>query len=155
MRLQTLIVAATASALLCLATPSAEAGEVSTSFPFEIDKWYELEVTDGPVTLHRIRVKEDTGGITKARIFRPGRDNPYSTTVVIELEYSNDSSRDWDAKITAHWADAEGTPIDGYVGTESLDEEERLEATTMTLATLKYGIEKAKTFDVEIRFEPD
>jgi len=144
---------------LCLALtpfllPPAHAGEVSRTFSFEVGKWYELGATDGPVTLHRIRVKEDTG-FTKTNIFRPGKANPYATTVVIELEYSNSSSRDWEADIVAHWVDSQGRPIDGYDGEEGLGEDENHEGATMTISTLKYGLEMAKKLVVEIEFNPD
>jgi hypothetical protein len=146
----------TVFALVALAGPAVvQAGEVDTSFPFELDRWYDLDVTDGPVTLHRIRVVEKTTGITKSSIFRAGGSSPYATTAVIELEYSNESSRDWEAKVLAHWVDDQGREIDGYDGEETLGEDERNEDTTMTISTIKYGLEMARQFEVKISFEED
>ena len=134
---------------------TAEAGELSRTFPFELGTWYELDVTDGPVTLHRIRVRRREGPVTKARLFR-GVDTPYAETVVIELEYTNDTEdQEWEADILAHWVDSEGRPIDGYDDTESLNEDEGREIATMTIATLKYGIQVAKEFVVAIDFYED
>lgn len=140
--------------LSALAAAPARAGEVDKSFRFEMDHWYDLEVTDGPVTLHRIRVKEDTG-VTKSKIFRMGSKSDYSTTVVIELEYSNESSKDWEAHIEAYWVDGQGREIDGYKGTEGLGEDKKEDDTTMTFATLRYGLERAEKLIVKIEFEKD
>lgn len=142
-------------ATLGLATERpAAAGEVEKTVPFELDKWYDLEVTDGPVTLHRVRVKHDSRAVTKSKLFR-GVDSPYSDTVVIELEYSNDSDKDWEADCLIQWLDAKGNVIDGYDDEEGLGEDERHETTTMTIATLKYGLEMAKDLYIKVRFDRD
>lgn len=146
----------TCAALAVFLLPAgAQAGEVDRTFPFELDRWYDLEATDGPVTLHRIRLKEETGTFTKSSIFRAGGSSPYATTIVIELEYTNDSSRDWEAKVLAQWVDGEGRAIDGFDGDETLGEDERHEDTTMTISTIKYGLEVAREFEVKISFEED
>lgn len=155
-RIVRLFALAAVVALVALLAPSgAQAGEVDRSFPFELDRWFDLDVTDGPVTLHRIRVVEKTSGITKSSILRVGGSSPFATTVVIELEYSNDSPRDWEAKVLAQWVDGQGRAIDGYDGDETLGEDERNEDTTMTISTIKYGLEVAREFEVKISFEED
>ncbi|MCB1055019.1 MAG: hypothetical protein KDD11_05850 [Acidobacteria bacterium] len=139
--------------VLGMARPVA-AGEVEKTFPFELDTWYDLGVTDGPVTLHRVRVKHDTRGLTKSKLFR-GPDSPYSDTVVIELEYTNTSDKDWEAACLIHWLDAKGNVIDGYDDDEGLGEDEKKETATMTIATLKYGLEMAKKLYVKVAFHED
>ncbi|MDY7092311.1 MAG: hypothetical protein SX243_04980 [Acidobacteriota bacterium] len=143
-------------ALLSALIPAAiaDAGEIEKTFPFELDRWYDLEVEDGPVTLHRIRVKHDDRKIRKSNIFRGG-DTPYADTVVIELDYTNESDNDWEAKVLVHWRDSKKRPIDGYDDEEGLSEDERHETATMTIATLKYGLEVARDLYVNIEFYRD
>lgn len=43
------------------------AGSVSQRIPFELNEWIELETTDGPGTLHRIRIEKIRGyGLDRA-----------------------------------------------------------------------------------------
>jgi hypothetical protein len=141
------------SLILASAVPAA-AGSVSKSVPFQLDEWIELEAEDGPVTLHRIRVREVKGGFTKSKLFRPGNDQ-YLETIQIELEYTNTASRDWEADLDVTWLDSAGKVIDGYHDDESLNENERHEGTTVTLSTLRYGLDHAKKLEIAIEFRPD
>ncbi|MCB1044455.1 MAG: hypothetical protein KDC35_16045 [Acidobacteria bacterium] len=134
---------------------TAMAGEVSKNVNFQLDKWIELEVTDGPVTLHRIRIEKiSAGGLTKSKLFRPGNSENLQE-IQIQLEFSNDSSRDWEAHIDLGWYDGAGKLIDGYRDKENLDESENHDLATVTLSTLKYGIEAAKKLKFTIKFERD
>ncbi len=133
--------------LLATAIPAA-ADKIDRTFDFELGKWYELEVTDGPVTIHRVRVVETARNV-KSRIIRPH--NPdFTKTVVIEVEYTNDSTRDIDMNTYVVWKDARGNVIDGYDDEEELDDEERHDITTMTQSTLIYGLEQAKSLEVRL-----
>lgn len=138
---------------LALGTAAAWAGEVERKVSFALDKWIDLKVTDGPVTLHRLRLA-DLGKGPKSSVFRPGHEE-YLQDVRIELEYSNESSRDWEAKISIVWKDADGRVIDGYHDTEELQDERRYEVATVTLSTLKYGLDRARRLEFSIRFYPD
>ncbi len=109
--------------------------------------------TDGPVTLHRIRLVRE-GGITKSSFMRPGN-SQYLADVQIQLEYTNDSTNDWEAKFDLEWLDSAGVAIDGYRGQEGLDSEKRHDEQTVTLSTLKYGIDRAKKLRIRIDFQPD
>lgn len=149
-----LAIAAVLSLIVLGAAHPAAAGEIEKTFPFELDKWYQLDVTDGPVTLHRVRVKHDSRAVTKSKLFR-GVDSPYSDTVVIELEYTNSSDSDWEADCLIQWLDAKGNVIDGYDDDEGLGEDEKHETATMTIATLKYGLEMAKDLYVKVSFDRD
>jgi len=141
-----------AAALVLFATAPVFAGEVEKKADFELDRWIELESTDGPVTLHRFRIVRATG--TKSRILRPGN-SEYLEDVQLQLEFSNDASRDWEARLDVVWSDASGNPIDGYHDTENLDNDSRHDQQTVTLSTLRYGLERAKKLSVRIRFDPD
>lgn len=138
---------------LVLAGVPAGAGEVEKKLPFALDKWIDLKVTDGPVTLHRVRVAS-LGRSPKSMAFRPGN-TEYLQDVRIELEYSNESSRDWEARISLVWKDEQGRVIDGYNDSEQLHDEKRYDVATVTLSTLRYGIEKARRLELTIRFYPE
>ena len=57
-RFQALVAAALASSLFAT---GALAGEVEKNVDFELDRWIELESTDGPLTLHRFRIVRASG----------------------------------------------------------------------------------------------
>ena len=141
------------AALALLASPAALAGSFAKTVPFELGKWIDVDVTDGPVTLHRIRLVEQTGQITKSKIFRP-TGSEYLRTVQIQLDYSNSATKDWQSFIQYEWFDAENTLIDGYKDSEDLSDREVHDLATVTLSTLKYGIDKAKTVRIKIDFGP-
>ena len=141
-----------ATGLACAALPLA-AGEVEKNVNFALEEWIELNATDGPVTLHRIRIAKQSG-ITKSKFLRPGN-SEYLQDVQIQLEFSNDTSRDWEARMEVEWLDGAGQPIDGYNDSETLGEDSRRDEQTVTLSTLKYGLDKAKKLRIAIRFEPD
>jgi len=150
---QPLIVAMLAGAALSLALPAQAAQNVSKQVEFALGSWIDLNVTEGPVTLHRIRLVEQSGPITKSQLFRPVG-SEYLKTVQIQLEYSNSSTKDWDAYLTFEWLDAEGEVIDGYRDSESLDDREVHDLATVTLSTLRYGLAKAKTIRLTISVTP-
>ena len=146
-----------ASTLLILAAATfaalpAHAAEVEKTVPFAFDQWTALDSTDGPVTLHRIRIIRQKGGFTKSAFLRPGNDE-YLETVQIQLEYSNSGKDDWKAKLDIAWLDDHGTIIDGYNDADSLDDDESHTNDTVTLSTLKYGIAQAKKLHIKIRFD--
>ena len=130
------------------------AGEINKSVPFVLDEWIKLEISDGPVTIHRFRIEKKKGGITKSKLMRPGNAE-FLETIQIQIEYSNKSSRDWEADMDITWIDANGKTIDGYRDDEDLDDEEQYDQATVMLSTLKYGLERAKTLKIHISFEPE
>lgn len=139
--------------LLLAFAMSPAASAVEKSAPFELDKWIELKTTEGPVTLHRIRLASQ-GGITKSKLMRPGNAE-YLSDVQIQLEFTNEATDDWKARIHYRWLDADGKVIDGFNGGEQLDSGSKFEQQTITLSTLRYGLEKAKKVEIEITLERD
>lgn len=142
-----------ASAVSALLPVSAFAGTAEKTVTLKVGEWVDLAATDGPVTLHRIRLVRE-GGLTKSTFMRPGN-SQYLADVQIQLEYTNDSTNDWEAKFDVEWLDADGQAIDGYRGQEGLDSEQRHDEQTVTLSTLKYGLDKAKKLKIRIDFNPD
>ena len=137
---------------LALHTPAA-AGTVSKKVKFELGKWYDLGVTDGPATLHRIRI-DKAGGSVKSIVTRPGNAE-YLEDIRIELEFSNASTHDWQVAMRVHLLDDDGTVIDGYDDSEGLDEKSYNDLATVTLSTLRYGLDRAKTLSIDLTFGPD
>jgi hypothetical protein len=129
------------------------AGTVEKDVAFKLDQWIELASTDGPVTLHRVRLVRQ-GGVTKSSFMRPGN-SKYLDDIQIQLEFTNDSSNDWEARMSIEWLDGEGRPIDGYQGEEGLDSEQRHDQQTVTLSTLKYGLDRARKLKISIDTNPD
>ncbi|MFN7941953.1 MAG: hypothetical protein U0X73_10145 [Thermoanaerobaculia bacterium] len=141
------------AAMLAMGALPAHAGEASKSVAFELDKWVDLGAKEGPVTLHRIRLARE-GGLTKSKFMRPGN-SEYLQDVQIQLEFSNEASADWKAKLHVTWEDADGTTIDGYNDSEGLDSDSKYDQVKVTLSTLRYGLERAKKLKIAIEFYPD
>ena len=129
------------------------AAETLKSYDFVVDEWQEIGATDGPVTLHRVRIDRLEGRLTKSTLARPYNQG-YLETVRFQLDYSNGSSAKWRARITVRWLDEEGRVIDGFSANETLDKKSARKITQASVSTLKYGLERARTLEVEVRFEP-
>lgn len=139
--------------ILVFLTPWLVAGDIEKCVEFELGEWIVLDSNDGPVTLHRIRVVKQSG-ITKSKVFRPGNAE-HLETIQIQLEFSNEATRDWEAHLDLEWVDAQGVTIDGYDDDENLDSNENHDMVTVTLSTLKYGLDRAEKFKIRIRTYPD
>jgi len=139
---------------LALAAPALAQTSVDKTVPFELDKWYELGVKDGPVTLHRIRLARQAGGGLKARVTRAA-DEEYTVPIKVELEYSNASSSDWKAAFRISWVDDDGQVIDGYNGSSQLDDKKDFDRVGGTVTTLKYGLARARPLRLVMSVRPD
>jgi len=102
-----------------LAVPASAQTSVDRTVPFELEKWFELNVKEGPITLHRIRLERVGAGL-KARV--TGGEDEYRVAVKVELEYSNAASSDWRGVFRISWVDESGETIDGYNGSHELEE---------------------------------
>jgi hypothetical protein len=139
--------------LLSTLGAAANAAEFVETYEFAVDEWRPIEESDGPVTLHRIRVDRKEDRLTKSALVRP-YNQEYLEPVRIQLEYSNESSRKWRARIGVRWLDEDGTVIDGFSANETLQKKSAKKIVQASVSTLKYGISRARTLEVEIRFEP-
>ena len=129
------------------------AAEVKKTYDFALDEWQEIGETDGAVTLHRIRIDRKEGRLTKSAIARPYNQS-YLEPVRFQLEYSNGSSEKWKARVTVRWLDEDGQIIDGFSANEVRGKKSARKVAQASVSTLKYGLERAKTLEVEVRFEP-
>jgi hypothetical protein len=136
-----------------LAAPAAAQTSVDKTVPFELDKWYELGVKEGPITLHRIHLERQSGTSFKARV--AGADDEYRALIKVELEYSNGSSTDWKAVVRVSWLNEQGEAIDGYNGSSELDEKKDFDRVGGTVVTLKYGLAHARKLRLLINVKPD
>ena len=136
-----------------LAAPASAQTSVDKTVPFELDKWYELNVKEGPITLHRIRLERSGGGGLKARV--TGGEDEYRIPVKVELEYSNASSSDWRAVFRISWVDDGGEAIDGYNGSHELEEKKDFSRAGGTVTTLRYGLVRARKVRFLLNVKPD
>lgn len=138
-----------------LAALPAHAAVVQKEVPFVLDEWITLEVTDGPVTLHRVKLASDAGPMSRPGLARPGESHSFLRPVQVVLEYTNAGKDDWEAQLRLVWVDAAGVEMDGFITKENLDHEEAKEKAKSSLATLRYAIDHAKTLNLRIEFRPE
>jgi len=136
-----------------LAAPASAQTSVDKTVPFELDKWYELNVKEGPITLHRIRLERAGGGGLKARV--TGGEDEYRAQVKVDLEYSNVASADWRVVFRISWLDDGGETIDGYNGSHELEEKKDFNRTGGTVTTLRYGLARARKLRLLLNVKPD
>lgn len=149
-----------ALALLCFALVSFSSAlsaqpkeQFEASYDFALHDWHALDQTDGAVTLHRFRLEPKTGRIDRSVLFR-SKGQEYVRTIVFQMEYTNESSSKWDAKVEVAWLDSEGEVIDGFTATDSLSKKSARKIFSVSLPTLAYGLEQAETLRVQIHFTP-
>lgn len=135
-----------------LAVPASAQTSVDRTVPFELEKWFELNVKEGPITLHRIRLERVGGGL-KARV--TGGEDEYRAAVKVELEYSNAASSDWRGVFRVSWVDESGETIDGYNGSHELEEKKDFMRTGGTVTTLRYGLARARKLRLLLNVKPD
>ena len=136
-----------------LAVPASAQTSVDRTVPFELDKWFELNVKEGPITLHRIRLERVGGGGLKARV--TGGEDEYRVAVKVELEYSNAASSDWRGVFRISWVDESGETIDGYNGSHELEEKKDFSRAGGTVTTLRYGLARARKLRILLNVKPD
>ena len=142
------------TALLLAGASAATAGEaIVKSYDFAVDKWFEIEESDGPITLHRIRIDRKEDRLTKSVIARP-YNQQYLEPVRFQLDYTNTSSAKWKTRVTVRWLDEEGSVIDGFSANETFQKNSARRIVQASVATLKYGLQQATTLEVEVRVDP-
>jgi|CXWL01.1.fsa_nt_gi hypothetical protein len=147
-----LLLALAAPLLLVNAAPAA-AVVFEKEVPFVLGEWVDVSLTDGDVTIYRLKIDREGSMLDKA--MRPGRSADFAQHVDLKIEYTNAAKKDWKAKVRAVWADADGLTIDGFDGSENLDHEESHEIGKSSLSTIKYGLDRAKTLKLRVELQPD
>ena len=137
--------------VLGLVPASASAGTVDQSFPFELERWYRIEHTSGPVTVHRVRLTQTAGGVAS----RIKRDDRYQQQVTLELEFSNPGDADWRAQTEIVWTDADGLVVEGVSHRFVLSDKKSHAIRKEAKAVLRYGLQRARTIHVKLRLDPD
>lgn len=138
--------------LLLVAAPSASAGEVTKTFDFELDEWHDVAYTDGPITIHRIRLDRVEGRFTKSSVWRP-HNNENLDTIRITIEYTNTDSKGWKARVTTRWFDGEDRLIDGFGANESFNKNSARKTVEVSVPTLTYGIDRAEKLELSVHFK--
>jgi hypothetical protein len=136
-----------------LAAPGAAQTSVDKTVPFELDKWHELNAKEGPITLHRIRLEKQGGVPLKNRV--TGGDDEFRVGIKVEIEYTNASSTEWRAISRITWVDDRGELIDGFNGSNELEEKKDFDRVGGTVVTLKYGLAHARRLRLLINARPD
>ncbi len=139
--------------LALIATAPAAAAQFSQTYDFALDSWHEMEASDGPITLHRVRLDLIEGRLTKSSLARP-HNSEYLETVRVQLDYTNTSTSKWTARVSVRWLDAEGRVIDGFSANEKLDRNSARKLAQLSVSTLRYGLDRAQTLEVEVHYEP-
>ena len=150
---KTLGILLTAFAFTLLATAPAAAGEVTQTFDFELDAWHEIGIVDGPVKLHRIRLDRKEDRITKSVVSRPYYQE-YLEVLRVTLEYTNEATAGWQARLDIRWLDDEGRVIDGFSANEKLDKKAAKEVVRVSVPTLKYAVQRAETLELKVHYQP-
>ena len=139
--------------LTLLAAAPAAGGEVTKTFDFELDSWHDIDAVDGPVKLHRIRLDRKQDRLTKSVLSRPYNQD-YLDVVQVTLEYTNEATASWKARLDIRWLDAEGRVIDGFGANEKLEKKAARQVFRVSIPTLKYAVERAETLEVKVHFQP-
>jgi hypothetical protein len=141
------------AALLAAVAPAwaASAQTIDESFPFELERWYRIEHTSGPITVHRLRLTHTTGGIAS----RLKRDERYQQQVTLELEFSNQGDADWKCQAEVEWVDDAGLAIEGISSKLELDDRKQNDIRRESKAVLRYGVQRARTLHIKLRLDPD
>jgi hypothetical protein len=145
------VLVGTALLLLLVVSRPVSAQAIEESHPFTLDEWIEIDQEREPITIHRFRLIRSKGGLTS----RVTGEDRYSQPLELELEFTNDSSTDWHARIELEWSDADGTTIDGIETKFELDEGEQRDIRKERRSANRYGLEHARNLSLRIALEPD
>jgi hypothetical protein len=120
---------------------------------FELEKWIDVNKTDGPITIHRIRVSEDQAGI-RSKSAEMALNRAYVQRIAVQIEYTNESSRRYKSHIAVNMADANGEAVDGFSDDEGLEPNKSRGLVTRSFPASKYGLQRVTRIDLEIKLTP-
>ena len=116
---------------------------------FEIGKWYDLAIKNGPVTIHRFRIERKASRLSKLKSLLPGNSQDMED-LQLQIEYSNQADSDWQTSFDVSWLDKSGKLIDGFHGNEDLTAGRDHDLVTNSLSTSRYGVEQADKLQYHI-----
>lgn len=144
-----LLIVASLLAFLLPSLTSAQAFD--ETFDFRLDEWIEIELEEDPITIHRLRVVRSNPGVA-ARIARNER---YDQQLELELEYSNQASRDWELDIQLEWLDEDDAVIEGIETEFELDKRRARDLKKEKSSANRYGLGQAVRLSVRLELDPD
>jgi hypothetical protein len=131
----------------------AEATLLKHSCDFQIEHWCDINLTDGPVTIHRARVTTTDTGLRSISASNVLNDE-YLKRVMVQIEYTNEGSRKYKSFAKVRWLDGDGEPIDGFGDEEGLEAGKTRAMIKRSIGALTYGLTKAKTLEIEVNVNP-
>lgn len=140
-------------AAIAVVSQRAEATVLKQSCDFRMEAWCDIDQTDGAVTIHRARVTTTEAGIRSISATNVLNDE-YLTRIAVQVEYTNAGSRKYKSFVKVRWLDSNGEPIDGFGDEEGLESNKARGMVKRSIGALKYGLTRAKTFDVEVNLNP-
>ena len=144
---------ALAVVVLCASGQRAEATVLKQTCDFQLETWCDIDQKDGSVTIHRARVTTTDAGIRSLSATNV-LNNEYLKRVMVQIEYTNEGGRKYKSFVKVRWLDADGEAIDGFGDEEGLEANKARGMIKRSIGALKYGLVKAKTFEVEVNVNP-
>lgn len=150
LRSKTLLAGGAVVALVwgCFGATPVHAASTQKKVALAFDTWYDLNLEDGPVTVHRMRIERKHESV-RAKLCRPGK-SEHLQDIQVQIEYSNHDKKDWKALVRLELVDGSDATIDGLQSEENLDDGSDHAKDTITIPTLIYGLDRAKTLQYEI-----
>jgi hypothetical protein len=139
--------------ILVAGVPRAEATVLKHSCDFRLETWCDINLTDGPVTIHRARVTTTESGLRSISATNVLNDE-YLKRIMVQIEFTNEGSRKYKSFVKVRWLDSEGEAIDGFGDEEGLEPGKTRGVIKRSIGALKYGLTRAATLDVEINVNP-
>ena len=131
-----------------------EAQVISASVQaFELEKWIDINKTDGGVTIHRIRVSGEQAGM-RSNWADMALNRSFLQPVAVQIEYTNEGSRKYKSHISVSMVDANGEAIDGFSDDEGLEANKSRGLVTRSFPALKYGLKRVDRIELEIKLTP-
>ena len=152
-RLSTLLVTATGVLLFHLGAVALQAEVISAAFDFELERWMDIEQTDGPVTIHRVRVTTQRTGF-RSWGAETALNRDYMQRLGVQLEFTNESTRKYKSYIEVRLLDANGEAVDGFGDEEGLDANRARNIVERSFPASKYGLKRVERLEIEIELNP-
>ena len=141
------------AAIAASAPDAAQATVLKHSCEFRLETWCDINLVDGPVTIHRARVTTTEAGLRSISATNVLNDE-YIKRISVQIEYTNEGGRKYKSFVKVRWLDETGESIDGFGDEEGLEANKARGMIKRSIGALKYGLVKAKTIEVEVNVNP-